>query len=66
MTLSEINQIYHSRGQQRLADDDLDNEMEIFDYLMYADLDFKHPEVIQNLMIGQIGLSKRPAFMALD
>ena len=32
------------------ADDELvDNENGNYDYLMYADIDFKHPEVIQNL-----------------
>ena len=32
------------------ANDDLvDNENGNYDYLMYADIDFKHPEVIQNL-----------------
>ena len=32
------------------ADDELvDNENSNYDYLMYADIDFKHPEVIQNL-----------------
>ena len=43
--------IYLIRGDNKgWADDDLvDNENGNFDYLMYADLDFKHPEVIQNL-----------------
>ena len=27
----------------------VDNENGNYDYLMYADLDFKHPEVIQNI-----------------
>lgn len=43
--------IYLIQGDNKgWADDDLvDNENGNFDYLMYADLDFKHPEVIQNL-----------------
>ena len=43
--------IYLIKGDNKgWADDDLvDNENGNFDYLMYADLDFKHPEVIQNL-----------------
>ena len=37
----------HNKGW---ADDELvDNENGNYDYLMYADIDFKHPEVIQNL-----------------
>lgn len=43
--------IYLIQGDNKgWADDDLvDNENGNFDYLVYADLDFKHPEVIQNL-----------------
>ena len=43
--------VYLIQGDNKgWADDDLvDNENGNFDYLMYADLDFKHPEVIQNL-----------------
>ena len=33
-----------------MANEELvDNENGNYDYLMYADLDFKHPEVIQNI-----------------
>lgn len=43
--------IYLIQGDNKgWADDELvDNENGNYDYLMYADLDFKHPEVIQNL-----------------
>ena len=43
--------IYLIQGDNKgWADDELvDNENGNYDYLMYADIDFKHPEVIQNL-----------------
>lgn len=43
--------IYLIQGDNKgWADDELvDNENGNYDYLMYADLDFKHPEVVQNL-----------------
>lgn len=43
--------IYLIQGENKgWADEELvDNENGNYDYLMYADLDFKHPEVIQNL-----------------
>ncbi|MEW4353731.1 alpha-amylase [Streptococcus pneumoniae] len=43
--------IYLIQGDNKgWADDELvDNENGNYDYLMYADLDFKHPEVIQNI-----------------
>ena len=45
------NGIYLIQGDNKgWANDDLvDNENGNFDYLMYADLDFKHPEVVQNI-----------------
>lgn len=45
------NGIYLIQGDNKgWANDDLvDSENGNFDYLMYADLDFKHPEVIQNI-----------------
>lgn len=43
--------IYQIQGDNKgWAQDDLvDNENGNYDYLMYADIDFKHPEVIENL-----------------
>lgn len=43
--------IYLIQGDNKgWADDELvDNENGNYDYLMYADLDFKHPEVLKNL-----------------
>ena len=43
--------IYEIQGDNKgWADDDLvDDENGNYDYLMYADLDFKHPEVVQNI-----------------
>lgn len=43
--------IYLIQGDNKgWANDDLvDNENGNYDYLMYADLDFKHPEVVKNL-----------------
>lgn len=43
--------IYQIQGDNKgWAHDDLvDNENGNYDYLMYADIDFKHPEVIENL-----------------
>ncbi len=44
------------------ADDDLiDDENGNFDYLMYNDIDFKHPEVIKTYKIGLSGLLKLQA-----
>lgn len=45
------NGIYQIVGDNKGWSDDslVDNENGNYDYLMYADLDFKHPEVIQNL-----------------
>ena len=45
------NGIYQIQGDNKgWAQDDLvDNENGNYDYLMYADIDFKHPEVIENL-----------------
>ncbi len=49
-----------SRGQQRLKLVDLvDKENGNYDYLMYADIDFKHPEVVEISINGLNGLSKR-------
>ena len=43
--------IYLIQGDNKgWADNDLvDNENGNFDYLMYANLDYKHPEVIENI-----------------
>ena len=45
------NGIYQIQGDNKgWANDDLvDDENGNYDYLMYADIDFKHPEVVQNL-----------------
>ncbi|MFS1664676.1 alpha-amylase [Streptococcus sp. zg-JUN1979] len=43
--------IYQIQGDNKgwALDDLVDNENGNYDYLMYADLDFKHPEVVDNL-----------------
>lgn len=47
--LQESGKIYKFRGTGKAWDTEVDTEFGNYDYLMYADLDFQHPDVVNEL-----------------
>ncbi len=59
----KLNRIYKFRGTGKAWDWEVDTENGNYDYLMFADLDMDHPEVVTELKTGEHGTSIRQMSM---
>ena len=52
----KLNRIYKFRGIGKAWDWEVSSENGNYDYLMYADLDFDHPDVANEMKNGERGM----------